>query len=144
MNFKKHAQKLETFLEDEFSKKLPVAQFPNGTVVFNNFKIKKDKTNYWVLYKANVASPIETFNLKVCALLAAKFYEKNNINKFNEVRQLDRLYQQNFNDATIFKYRFKTSKDSDRRDIALWRWEITDSRAKATRNQIAHMFRLTF
>lgn len=144
MNFKRHAQKLETFLDEEFAKNLPVAQLPNGTLVYKHYKIKKNKLNVWTLSKVNLASPIEVFNLKVCALLAAKFYEKNNINKINEIKRLDQLYQQSLNDSVIFKHRFKTSKDAVRRDIALWRWEVTDARAKDTKNKIAHMFRLTF
>jgi hypothetical protein len=144
MNFKRHAQKLETFLNDEFAKNLPVVQLPNGTVVYNHFKVKKNKANVWALQKTNLASPIDVFNLKVCALLAAKFYEKNNINKLNEIKRLDQLYQQNLNDSIIFKHRFKTSKDAVRRDIALWRWELTHARAKDTKNKIANMFRLTF
>lgn len=144
MNFKRYAQKLETFLNDEFKKNLPVVQLPNGTLIYNHFRVKKNKSNVWSLQKTNLSSPIEVFNLKVCALLAAKFYEKNNINKLNEVKRLDQLYQHSLNDAIIFKHRFKTSKDAVRRDIALWRWEITNSRAKDTKSKIAYMFRLTF
>lgn len=144
MNFKRQAEKLENFLNEEFSKNLPIAQFPNGTVVYNGFKIKKNKSDTWVLYKSNVANPIEYFNLKACALLAAKYYEKNNINKLNEIKGLDQLYQQNYNDSVIFKHRFKTSKDVDRRDLALWRWEVTNLRANEIKAKIAHMFRLTF
>ena len=144
MNFKRQAEKLETFLTEEFSKNLPIAQFPNGTIVYNSFKIKKNKRNNWVLYKAGVVNPIESFNLKACALITAKLYEKNNITKINEIKALDQTYQHNQTDSAIFKYRFETSKDPDRRDLALWRWELTAQRATETKSKIANMFRLHF
>lgn len=143
MNFKRQAEKLENYLSEEFKKKLPIAVLPNGALVYENFIVKKTKNNQWALYQAR-GFKIDTFNLKACALMAAKYYSKNRLTDYNEVVNLDQFYQRNATDADIFKHRYDTTKDLVRKDLALWRWEITTARAKATKQQIAFKFRQMF
>jgi hypothetical protein len=143
MNFKRHAEKLEKYLEDEFKRELPILVLPDKSVVYKNFKIKQDKQGLWNLFKVG-GFKIDSFNLKACALMAAKHYSVNNITAYNQIKNLDVAYQQNATDASIFKYRYQTVKDIDRRDLALWRWEITDSRAKFTKLEIASKFKSMF
>lgn len=143
MNFKRQAEKLENYLSEEFKKKLPIAVLPNGALVYENFIVKKTKNNQWALYQAR-GFKIDTFNLKACALMAAKYYSKNRLTDYNEVVNLDQFYQRNATDADIFKHRYDNTKDLVRKDLALWRWEITTARAKATKQQIAFKFRQMF
>jgi hypothetical protein len=144
MNFKKQAEKLENFLNDEVHKTLPIAEFSDGTVVYKDYKIKKNKKQYWTLRKAGLADTIDVYYLKASAILAAKFYEKTNISKMQEIKRLDSLYQQNYVDSIIFKHRFNTTADIDRRDLSLWRWELSATRAASLKDTIATMFRHAF
>jgi len=143
MNFKKQAEKLEYFLEEEFKKELPIALLNDGSLVYARFRIKRNKQGSWNLYRLG-GFLIDKFNLKACALMAAKHYSNNKLNSYNEIKQLDNNYQQNATDAVIFKYRYNTVKDLDRRDLALWRWELTESRAKQTKTEIAAKFKSMF
>jgi hypothetical protein len=143
MNFKRHAQKLETYLEDEFKRNLPILTLPDKSVVYKNFKIKQDKQGRWNLHKIG-GFKIDSFNLKACALMGAKYYSVNSLSAYNEIKNLDINYQLNAVDASIFKYRYQTVKDIDRRDLALWRWEITDARAKIAKTEIASKFKSMF
>lgn len=143
MNIKRHAEKLEKYLEDEFKRELPILVLADKSVVYKNFKIKQDNQGLWNLSKAG-GFKIDSFNLKACALMAAKQYSTNSLAAYNQIKNLDVAYQQNTTDASIFKYRYQTVKDIDRRDIALWRWEITDSRAKFTKLEIESKFKSMF
>jgi hypothetical protein len=76
--------------------------------------------------------------------MGAKYYSVNSLSAYNEIKNLDINYQLNAVDASIFKYRYQTVKDIDRRDLALWRWEITDARAKIAKTEIASKFKSMF
>lgn len=143
MNFKRHAEKLEKYLEDEFKRDLPILVLPDKSVVYKNFRIKQNKQGLWNLFKVD-GLKVDSFNLKACALMAAKQYIRNDIIAYNEIKNLDVAYQKNATDSSIFKYRYQTVKDIDRRDLALWRWEITDARAKFTKIAIVSKFKSMF
>jgi len=143
MNFKRQAERLEQYLEAEFKDTLPIAVLPNGSIVYKNFKIKQNKRGNYSLYRIG-GNLIDTFNLKACALMAAKYYSVNNLSPYSEVKNLDNHYHQNSTDAEIFKHKYKTYKDLDKRDLALWRWELTSERAKRTKSQIEAKFKAMF
>lgn len=143
MNLKHHAKNLEQLFEKEIKKELPVALMPDGSLVFENFKIRQTKRGTWEVLRRN-GTKVDTFNLKACALMGAKLYGKNRLIAYNEVKFLDQKYQNNANDAEIFKYRYTTTKDTERKDLFLWRWEITKTRAKDAKQQISNKFRTMF
>jgi len=143
MNFKKQAEKLENFLEEEFKKELPIALLNDGSLVYAGFRIKRNNQGTWNLLRVG-GYLVDRFNLKACALMAAKYFSINKLTAYNEIKQLDSSYQQNATDATIFKHRYITVKDLDRRDLALWRWELTDFRARQAKTKIAAKFKSMF
>lgn len=143
MNFKHQAARLEQYLEAEFKNTLPVAVLANGSVVYKNFKIKQNKQGSYSLYRIG-GNLIDVFNLKACALMAAKYYSINSLTPYNEVKQLDEYHHKNSTDSEIFKHKYKTYKDLEKRDLALWRWELTSERAKRTRSQIEAKFKAMF
>lgn len=143
MNLKRQAKNLEQVFEQEIKKELPVALMPDGSLLFDNWKIKQTKLGTWEVSRRN-GIKIDTFNLKACALMGAKLYGKNRLVAYNEVKLLDQKYQNNVNDAEIFKHKYTTTKDPDRRDLFLWRWEITRSRAKFAKQEISNKFRTMF
>lgn len=144
MNLTHQAKKLETYLKQELYANLPVAVLKNGDLVYKEFKIKKNKkTDNWDVYSSKYGK-VESFYLKACALIAANFYSSSSFNKFKEIKLMDSQYQRNFIDAEIFKYRYDTTKDAEKRDVYLWRWEITNARAKIVKQEITNKFRMVF
>lgn len=143
MNLKRQAKKLEHLFEQEVRKELPIALLNDGSMMFENFKIKKTKQGTWDIFHYR-GPKIDSFNLKACALMAAKLYKNNRLSTYNEVKILDQTYQKNYNDSEIFKYRFVNTQDMDKRDVFLWRFEIAINRAKEAKLQISNKFRNMF
>lgn len=143
MNFKKQAEKLEKYLKEEFSKELPVALMPDGSIVYKNYRIKQTKSKNWNLYRVG-GNLVDTFNLKACALMAAKLYSINQLSSYNEVKGLDNSYQKNALDAAIFKHRYQTASDPVRKDVVLWRWELSNARAENFKLRISQKFKTMF
>jgi hypothetical protein len=143
MNFKKQAEKLENFLDTEFKNKLPIAVMPDGSLVYKSFKIKKNKNQQWDLSRVG-GTVIDTFNLKACAVLGAKYYHPYGFNTYNEIKNLDNYYQKNTTDAAIFKYYSLKSSDPVKKDTCLWRWEISEEKAKIAKQQIISKFKFSF
>ncbi len=142
MNLKRHAKNLEQVFEQEIKKELPIALLPDGSLMFEKYRIKQNKQHTWELISNG--HKIDTFNLKACALMAAKLYGKNRLIAYNEIKILDQKYQNNVNDSEIFKFRYTTTKDVERRDMFLWRWELTRTRARVAKQEISNKFRSLF
>ena len=143
MNIKRQAKQLESFLEDEFKKTIPILVLPDKSLVYKRYKIKQNKTGNWVLSYIDGDS-IAEFKIKTTATLAAKFYDQTNFKRYNEVQQLDSDYWNNSNDAVFFKYRYEHTTDIEKRDIFMWRWEQADHRAKRHKETISSMFKSNF
>jgi hypothetical protein len=143
MNYKKQAKQLESFLEEEVKKTMPLAVLPDNSIVYKQYKIKQNKQGAWNLSHLG-GDFIEEFKIKTTATLAAKFYDRDNFTRYNEVKMLDVQYWTNATDASIFKYRRENTKDYDKRDLYTWRWEIADSRATHYKELISRMFKANF
>lgn len=143
MNFKKHAEKLEKIIEEEFNKKIPLLVINKNCLLYKTFKIKRNKLENWDFIDQNNRI-IETFNLKVNAAVAAKFYDKNQIEKFNEVKNLDTKYWTNIIDSLIFKEKYNKTKDMIKKDIYSARWDITKARAEQYKLEISKLFSYNF
>jgi len=143
MNFKQQAKQLENFLEEEFKKKIPFAVLPDNSIVYKRYKIKQNKQGFWNLNFVG-GDIIDQFRIKTTAILAAKFYDQTNFNRYNQIRSLDTHYWNNSNDASFFKYRYEHAKDLEKRDIYMWRWEQADHRAKRYKEEISIMFKGNF
>lgn len=145
MNIKRAASKLAKLYEEE-KDNLPLVPLENGAVSYKNYIIKQDKQGYWAVYKKNNQrlSYLDKFNLKSSACMAARYFSINNIMGSIELHNLDSGYWNNHTDSEIFKYRFKHTKDTDRRDLFLWRWQVTDQRAKFYKQKITAAFSHAF
>lgn len=144
MNFKKQAKQLEHFLNEEFKKELPIAILPDKSVVYKNYKIKKDHEGNWTLKYVNTGDFIETFRTKTCALLASKFYDKNDLVKYNSVRMLDTKYWSSSTDTVFFKEKLQRTKDFEKKDLFFCRFDIANARAKYYKDEISRMFKTHF
>ena len=142
MNFKKQAEKLEKFLENEFTKKIPIVVLPNKDLVYKRFKVSKHK-NSWE-FRHISGDLIDIFNLKATALLAAKFYDASRFDRYNEIKNLDTGYWNNSLDSVRFYQRFYESKDLSRKELYASRWTVTKSKADRYKEQISVLFRNSF
>jgi hypothetical protein len=145
MNIKRAATKLVKLYE-EAKDALPLIPLSNGAVGYKNYVIKQDHRGGWSVYQSRGKRLefIDRFNLKSSACMAAKHYNYNNIMGTKEIHMIDSGYWNNHVDSEIFKQRYKTTKDPDRRDLFLWRWEITDQRAKFYKSKITTAFTHAF
>lgn len=143
MNFKKQAQKLENFLDEELKSKIPLLPLPDGSILYKTYKIKKNAQGSWDLMYYRGDS-IDKFNLKVSAILGAKFHYANQIHVYNSVKNLDVKYWTNSFDAVIFKEKQQNCKDIAKKTIYLSRLELTKSRAARYKEQIQGMFARNF
>lgn len=143
MNFKKQAKKLEYYLEEEFKKNAPILELDNGSVIYKTFKIKKNKQEEWDLL-SHRGDVIDTFKLKVTAIVAANCYIKNNFKKYSEIKLFDKEYWINSVDSSFLNLRYKQSTDYELKDFYYSRWLQADSKSKIYKNKIVDIFRRTF
>ena len=144
MNFKEKAEKLEKFLEDEFKKSIPLLVLADKSVVYSNYKIKQSKQGTWNLRYLKTDDLIDTFRTKTSAILAAKFYDKNRLGRYNDVKNLDLAFWNNSKDSAFFEERMKTTKDLERRDLFFCRFELTRDRAIKYKDELSRMFKANF
>ena len=142
MNFKTQAEKLANLLEEEL-KNIPLVVISDKLIAYKNFKIKQDKKGFWILIDPQ-GDVIDKFRIKTTASLAAKFYDRTNLKKFNEVKILDSQYWHNRIDSEIFEYKYKTTKDFDKKDYFISRWELAKSRSTHYKNEISSLFKANF
>lgn len=144
MNIAKQAERLEKFLEEEFTKKLPIVILPDKSIIYKQFRIKQNKNQIWDLKWARTGDKIDSFHTKTSALLAAKFYISSNHTRYNEVKHLDLRYWNNSIDAMFFKHRLNTTRDYELKDLFLSRFDLAEQRYKNARHQITQMFKINF
>lgn len=144
MNIANQAERLERFLEEEFTKKLPILVLPDKSIIYKQFRIKQNKHKNWNLSWVKTGDKVDTFHTKTSALLAAKFYLTSNYSRYNEVKHLDLSYWNNSVDAQFFKYRLNTTKDYDQKDLFVCRYDLATERYKNAQAQITQMFKYNF
>ena len=142
MNFKRHAEKLEHLLLEEL-KKIPLVVLPDKSLAYKKYKIKENRQGLWALKNAQ-GDTIDYFRIKTTASLAAKFYDQTNFKRYNEIKNLDSQYWNNNNDAVFFKYKYENTKDLDKRDLYMWRWEVAKGRADRHKQTISAIFKANF
>lgn len=143
MNFKKQAEKLEKFLDDEFSKKVPIVVLPNKDLIYKRFKVHKGKDGSWE-FRHLSGDLIDKFYLKVTALLAAKFYDLSRFDRYNEIKNLDTGYWNNSVDTIVFANRLNQGNNLDKKALYAARQNLTDARATKYKTLITSMFRNNF
>ena len=145
MTIKQVAKKLEKFLED-VNDMMPLTILPDGSVSYKNYIIKKNKDSTWTLSRIQNQSKIfiDSFNLKSSALVAANYHRTNRIDLLIETKILDEHYWANYNDHLTFKELYKKTKDLVKRDLYLWRGELTRDRADYYRDKISNAFATSF
>jgi hypothetical protein len=137
-------KELATQFEEDFKKTLPIAILSNGNIVYKQYIIKSNEQGDWVITKPSVIDPIETFYLKTSALMAAKAYDKNDLNKMFEIKQIDTDYRNNHTASLIFAYNVKKAKDFSRYLVLLNKLEYSQRRTEHFKEKISKMFKWSF
>ena len=143
MNYMKQAEKLERFLEDEFTKKIPIVILPNKDLIYKRFRIHKNKAGSWE-FRHISGDLIDKFNLKATAVLAAKFYNNSRFDKYNEIKNLDTGYWNNSLDSVRFKNRLNDTAQVEKKQLYAARYSVTASRASRYKEEISTIFRNNF
>jgi len=131
-------------LEHEVDANLPIKPMPDGSVVYKSYIIKETAMGNWALYNRSTKDLIDQFFLKTCALMAAKAYDKVNLARYYEVKDLDNKYWANYSDTLVFKANIKKTTSTERYLILLNKLENSNSLANHFRTKISKMFKWSF
>jgi hypothetical protein len=131
-------------LEQDLNKTLPLAIQPDGSVVYKQYAVKKNKRDNWDLTYLSNSVVIDEYYLKSCALMSAKAYDKVDLNKFFEIKRLDTQYWASYSDTQVYQKNIKTAKEFARYMILLNKLEYSKERADRFQQQISTMFKWTF
>ena len=144
-NKKQAVKQIEEFLETELTSSLPITILSDNSIVYKRYRIKQSKSGTFKLHFSGLDNRvIGEFNLKACALLAAKRHDKCQLSLYEEVKELDTKYWVNFSDAKYFQEKIKKTVNGEKYDILSSRLDLTKDRAKEYKIQILKMFRYAF
>ena len=137
-------KELASQFEQELNKTLPISIQPNGSIVYKNYLIKTNKQGNWAIHKPGVIEPLGTFYLKTSALMAARAYDKNDLNKMFEIERMDTDYRNNHTDSLVYANSIKKAKDFSRFMVLLNRLEYSRERTAHFQDKISRMFKWSF
>jgi hypothetical protein len=140
----KVVKELASQFEAELKNSMPVTVLPNGNIVYKDFVIKKTKQENWAVYFKYNNNVVDEYHLKTCALLSAKAYDKNDLNRFFEIKNLDNQYWASYSDNQVYQHNIKKAKDFDRYIVLLNKLEDSQARAEHLKEQISRMFKWSF
>lgn len=131
-------------LQLEFTQKLPVVILPNGDVSYKNYIIRRGEHSKFEVLQPIDRKIVDTFYLKSCAIMAAKFHNKLDFANLNMVKMLDMRYWSKHTDIEVFSKNLKSAKDLDKYLILLTRLEHSEEQANIYREEISRMFKWSF
>ena len=137
-------KELATQFEEDFKNTLPINILPNGNIVYKQYTIKTNQQGDWIITKPSVIDPIGSFYLKTSALMAAKAYDRNDLNKMFEIKQIDTEYRNNHTASLIFANNIKKAKDFGRYVVLLNKLEYSQERTEHFKEKISKMFKWSF
>lgn len=138
-------KRLAETLDIEFTKNLQLIPLPDGSIAYKDYFVKQNKVGNWCIYRRTTGADVYgTFNLKTCALIAAKALHFTHLDKYNEVKQLDSKYWSNYTRTSVYKYNMKSTKDYERYLILLNKLEDSTWKASHYKDEISRMFRWSF
>jgi len=150
---KKHTKasqesKVKELAEDfgnTLTKQLPIILLKNGAVGYKDFIIKQTNLGRWGVHSIhNLKETVGEYNLKTCALMAAKAYNSTQIARFKEIKELDNHYQANHIEHQVYKKNIKSAKELDKYIILLNKLEESVFKTEAYKQKITTMFHYAF
>jgi len=140
----KAVKELAGQFEAELNKSMPISILPNGSVAYKHYIIKQTARENWAVCFKNNDTVVEEYHLKTCALLSAKAYDKNDLNRFFEIKNLDNQYWASYSDNQVYQQNIKKAKDFSRYIVLLNKLEDSQARAERLKEQISRMFKWSF
>ena len=140
----KVVKELASQFEEELNKSMPISVLPNGNIAYKNFIVKQTKGENWAVYHKYNNFLIDEYHLKTCALLSAKAYERNDLNKFFEIKNLDNQYWASYSDNQVYQQNIKKAKDFSRYIVLLDKLEDSQTRTERLQERISRMFKWSF
>ena len=137
-------KELATQFEEDFKKTLPISIQPNGSIVYKNYLIKINQQGNWAIHKHGVLDPLGTFYLKTSALMAARAYDKNDLNRMFDIERMDTDYRNNHTDSLVYANNIKKAKDFGRFMVLLNKLEYSQERTEHFKDKISKMFKWSF
>ena len=141
---KNKIKELAEQFKSELDSKLPVTVLPNGGIIYKEFLIKENKQGNWAVYNYKSQQFVAQFFLKTCALMAAKAYALAKIEQFWEIKRLDNQYWANHIDSQVFQRNMKITKEYERYQILLTRFENSKAKEQHYKEEISKMFKWSF
>ncbi len=137
-------KQLAKYFDQELHIHLPISELPDKSLVYNNYLVRQIKNNNWALYHLTTHELLDEFYLKSCALISAKYYATNQLNKTFDIKHLDRRYSSNHNKSTIFKAHLKSTNDYEHYLTLLNRYDYCFGQAEYFKQCITAVFKTTF
>lgn len=107
---------------------------------YKKYMILRGPDDRWNVFLMPAKQLIASTFLKVTAFALVKMHEKKMSNRMQELEDHDLKFQKNYNDSVFYKNTMSVSKDSVRRDNALWRYELVNEKVKSAKSQIDRIF----
>lgn len=134
---------LAKYFDQELQKTLPLVILPNGALGYFNFLVKKTPDNLWGVFNVKNKELINSYYLKSCALMSAKFYNHNQFHFCHEVKDLDSKYWMHYNDSVVFRNNIDDSPD-ERYSIIEARLSESTHKSAYYKRRISILFKTTF
>ena len=107
---------------------------------YKKYMILRGPDDRWNVFLMPTKQLIASTFLKVTAFAMVKMHEKRVSHRMQELEDHDSQFQKNYNDSVFYKNTMNVSKDSVRRDNALWRYELVNEKVKSAKSQIDRIF----
>lgn len=110
------------------------------TIIYRNYVIKLDKNKTWCLCTQDNKRPIDIFFMKVSALIAAKAIIEGDIDSFNRIKFIDRLYTTSKNDIVFYKNILRNTKSPTKQCIIETKMDLSLARIEHYKKEIQGSF----
>ena len=130
--------------EEELNKSLPITVQRDGSIVYKSQYIKVKKNGNWGLYNLSNRDQVGEFFLKTCALMAAKAYDRAQMERYLEIKRIDSAYWANHSDSIVFRNNIKKAVNFDKYVIMLNRLEESETQSERFKEEISRMFKWSF
>jgi hypothetical protein len=142
-NKTKLIKELAAHFEEDLQSALPITVKKNGVVAYKDYEITLNSLENWSLLNQN-KTQIGQFFLKTSAIMAAKAWDHNDMQRFHSIKSLDTNYWTNYTENLIYKKNIKKAKDFDRFMILLNKLENSEFKATHFKNEISKTFKRSF
>jgi len=147
-NKRKHKKdtikQLADHFEQDVSKVISVKMLADGGALYKDYVVRQLSNGNWGMYNHINKDLIDQFYLKTTALMAAKAHGQVKLEKYHEIKHIDRLYWTNYSDTLVCKKHLASAKEFDRYLVLLNKLEHSEFKAEHFKEEISKMFKWDF